>query len=82
MTIHIHKCLHHHMVWFLGQSCEGPGSMILWVSSTPDILWVNNSNPVLLHMYIRYMEVSNLASHTASGVYFKKLSPNIALHTD
>lgn len=33
-------------------------------------------------MYIRYMEVSNLASHTASGVYFKKLSPNIALHTD
>lgn len=31
-------------------------------------------------MYIRYMEVCNLASHTTAGVYFKKLSPSI-LHT-
>lgn len=49
---------------------------------TQGILWINNSNLVLLHMYIRYMEVSNLASHTNDGVYFKKLSPSIALYTD
>lgn len=49
---------------------------------TQDILWCNNSNIVLLHVYIKYMEVSNLSSHTIADVYFKKLSLRIASYTD
>lgn len=79
MTVHVQKCLQHHILWFLGQSCGGPGSMTLL---TQAILWFNKSNLVLLHMYIRYVEVCNLPSHTTAGVYFKKLSPNIASYTE